>query len=843
MQSRRVRVPVHALTLLALTSLVAAPLGAVTLKDYVAVEQPSTVIASESFRQCTPLQQDDGTFENAFAWNFGEVQPPNLGAFAKHYVSPFPGPTVNLCDVSFFFTTVPQFPQGPTHYDAIIYAHDAGSGAPGVEVLRLVDIDPGPVGIWPSCTEHVVDFGQVTIPNEFWIAFWPRWVNSELEWFLCADQNGIEPPVLDHTIATSTGGVWVPVTTPGLGMEDNKNLGIRCRVIEDQAQFRYPPAGLDAFDSWADVVLDIPDLGLNQTIRVSGPTTVRRGVPHTVGGLVEIETEIISLDLVGVSGLGPVTVRQSPSRPSLGLVRQIDPTADYPAESFFDVFLEIDVNGTIIHNVDPIPMRAEPAIHSLPPYDDEYISPGQPIPIYNSLGQLIGFIIDTIHVPQPPRDCFFSTLHKDTDIFGPIDADGPVDIVRRAPLWNPGTQLWEAETEILSMDLRGPSGAGPVILRESPDLPSVGLISCESYDDFPCESFFDVFFELELEQGGERICNEQPAPMVATIFGLPPIGDPYLFSGPPILLLDCLTLLPLGQVLGGGHIPGDPFPWWPIPPPGIDCFCTTAVVTIDLGSGPIIIDTLTGPTHVSRNPANQLPDGTTEIPTEIVELSLSGSSPLGPVDIRLVPIAPSLGVIQQQQRGPFYPADSFFDVFVEIEVPGMILHNEEAIQLQAVINQIPPEEPYQSLNVVPLLDPLGLPIGTLLSVTHDPGPPFTCDWPVVLDCRFGTTGVEEPQPTPAVEAVRLYASMPNPFSGSTSISFDLRIGGPTTLEVYDIAGRLVTTLADQELAGQIQHTFIWDGDDRDGRAVRSGIYFVRLTAEGLNLTRKVILMR
>ncbi len=63
---------------------------------------------------------------------------------------------------------------------------------------------------------------------------------------------------------------------------------------------------------------------------------------------------------------------------------------------------------------------------------------------------------------------------------------------------------------------------------------------------------------------------------------------------------------------------------------------------------------------------------------------------------------------------------------------------------------------------------------------------------------------------------------PNPFNANTSISYTLTEAGNVSLKVYDISGRLVTTLVDQrQEAGE--HEVTWDGSD-----VSSGVYFYKL---------------
>jgi len=94
-----------------------------------------------------------------------------------------------------------------------------------------------------------------------------------------------------------------------------------------------------------------------------------------------------------------------------------------------------------------------------------------------------------------------------------------------------------------------------------------------------------------------------------------------------------------------------------------------------------------------------------------------------------------------------------------------------------------------------------------------------------------TTAVADPLPTPIAQSALLEDAFPNPFAGTTSIAFDLPRAAPVTLTVYDAAGRCVRTLIDgQRPAGR--HELGWDGRSASGRALSSGVYFLRLTHPG-----------
>jgi hypothetical protein len=86
------------------------------------------------------------------------------------------------------------------------------------------------------------------------------------------------------------------------------------------------------------------------------------------------------------------------------------------------------------------------------------------------------------------------------------------------------------------------------------------------------------------------------------------------------------------------------------------------------------------------------------------------------------------------------------------------------------------------------------------------------------------------------------APMPNPFAGTTTLSFALARGGAVELGVYGIDGRKVATLvAESREPGQYQVN--WDGRDGTGQAVRPGMYYARLTTPEGRFTRTLVLMK
>ena len=77
---------------------------------------------------------------------------------------------------------------------------------------------------------------------------------------------------------------------------------------------------------------------------------------------------------------------------------------------------------------------------------------------------------------------------------------------------------------------------------------------------------------------------------------------------------------------------------------------------------------------------------------------------------------------------------------------------------------------------------------------------------------------------------------------SASVSFSISTRGAVTLEILDLQGRRVRRLAHGMLeAGP--HLLEWDGNGDDGTPVGSGVYFVRMEAEGRSLSHKLVRVR
>lgn len=108
------------------------------------------------------------------------------------------------------------------------------------------------------------------------------------------------------------------------------------------------------------------------------------------------------------------------------------------------------------------------------------------------------------------------------------------------------------------------------------------------------------------------------------------------------------------------------------------------------------------------------------------------------------------------------------------------------------------------------------------------------------------TAVDEKKETLPEDFV-LYQNYPNPFNPSTTITFELPTDGFVTINIYDLTGRLVRTLMnEQQLAGI--HSIQWNGTDDAGQKIAAGIYlyqieFTNATGEAMVLTKKMSLVK
>ena len=73
----------------------------------------------------------------------------------------------------------------------------------------------------------------------------------------------------------------------------------------------------------------------------------------------------------------------------------------------------------------------------------------------------------------------------------------------------------------------------------------------------------------------------------------------------------------------------------------------------------------------------------------------------------------------------------------------------------------------------------------------------------------------------------MYQNYPNPFNPITSIKYDLPTDAHTVMEVFDIMGKHVKTLVDENQTAGFK-TIKWDATNSTGNNVAAGCTFIRL---------------
>jgi Secretion system C-terminal sorting domain len=84
---------------------------------------------------------------------------------------------------------------------------------------------------------------------------------------------------------------------------------------------------------------------------------------------------------------------------------------------------------------------------------------------------------------------------------------------------------------------------------------------------------------------------------------------------------------------------------------------------------------------------------------------------------------------------------------------------------------------------------------------------------------------------------KLSQNYPNPFNPSTTITYSLPKSSFVTLTIYDLLGREIATLVNEEkLSGTYNVT--WNAEN-----ISSGVYFYKITAGGYSKVNKMVLLK
>lgn len=504
------------------------------------------------------------------------------------------------------------------------------------------------------------------------------------------------------------------------------------------------------------------------------------------------DTEMLQLDITGGSLPMGMLIRESPTLASTGKINARTAGGGYMISSFFDIFTEVSFDGGLSWTPATGPpltveMKHEVEIDTFP----------------HTLAQM------TLQYPDMSVETI--NLTGPTTVFVDIPNDGTAEDTDQ-------DGLDQVPTEILSMNLTGFGSIGPVTMTLDSRHRTVGEIEENANNtpgklDLPpfavsgsASSFFDVFFEVTV--GQMQLYGAMPAHMQVTLKHKPPLqGETYVMSPfPPIPLVD-IQGNPTGiTLLEASHTPN--------PVVEIDHFPHSfALVEVQFPGGTTELMRLTGPTTVEVviPPSGQAwdydGDGRDQVPTEMVQMNLTGTSPtLGSVNLRMRnsmshPYQRTIGEIEETANmtpgtldlPPFTfsgTAESFFDVFFEIETGGMVLHNDAAKRMERIITHKPPAlgEGYENYESVGLFDEDENPTGiSIRKAIHIPNP-GEIDY-----FRNTTSQIELIYPGPSTEIIQL--------NGTSTVQVMIPEDGSATDSDADGLDDVKTEMLQMDLTG------------------------------------------
>lgn len=97
-------------------------------------------------------------------------------------------------------------------------------------------------------------------------------------------------------------------------------------------------------------------------------------------------------------------------------------------------------------------------------------------------------------------------------------------------------------------------------------------------------------------------------------------------------------------------------------------------------------------------------------------------------------------------------------------------------------------------------------------------------------------------PDMPIPELLLFQNYPNPFNPITMIEYSLPEPAVVSISIYNIQGQLVARL-EKGTRPKGKHKATWDGCDKNGNPVSSGVYFYSLRAGTKSLTKKMLLLK
>ena len=116
--------------------------------------------------------------------------------------------------------------------------------------------------------------------------------------------------------------------------------------------------------------------------------------------------------------------------------------------------------------------------------------------------------------------------------------------------------------------------------------------------------------------------------------------------------------------------------------------------------------------------------------------------------------------------------------------------------------------------------------------------PYHCTpHPTMRDTIFvsAQTGIADRAATP--KSFELFPNYPNPFNARTTFQFALPHASHVSIDIFDLVGRKVARLVDQDYNTGF-HQLTWNAGDQ-----QSGVYFIQIKASEFSVTRRIVLLK
>jgi FlgD Ig-like domain len=92
------------------------------------------------------------------------------------------------------------------------------------------------------------------------------------------------------------------------------------------------------------------------------------------------------------------------------------------------------------------------------------------------------------------------------------------------------------------------------------------------------------------------------------------------------------------------------------------------------------------------------------------------------------------------------------------------------------------------------------------------------------------------------ETYTLSQNYPNPFNPTTTIHFSIANPTDVRIDVYDMIGQHVTSLINTQMSAG-KYNITWNGQDKNGSRVASGMYLYRMVAGNFTMTKKMLMIK